>query len=48
MSSTSGAKRPIYEEEIDFEALALVDVDFAKLYRDAGNRIDFQDPNALQ
>ncbi|GAB7342360.1 hypothetical protein MBLNU457_g0578t3 [Dothideomycetes sp. NU457] len=48
MPSNSGAEGPLYEEEIDFEALALVDPEFAKLYRDSGNRIDFQDPNALQ
>lgn len=48
MSSKCGAEGPIYEGEIDFEALALVDSDFAKLFRDSGNRIDFQDADALQ
>ena len=41
-------RRSLYEEEIDFEALALVDADFARLYKASGKKVDFQDPDALQ
>jgi len=48
MTSLDSDGRPLYEEGIDFEALALVDNDFARFYRSSGERIDFQDPEALQ
>jgi len=45
MTSTFPGK---YEDEIDFEALALQDADFAELYKAAGGKLDFQDPATLQ
>lgn len=37
---------PHYDNEVDFAALAIVDGDFARHYRDG--KIDLQDPAALQ
>ena len=48
MDPEKSVRRPLYEKEIDFEALALVDADFARLYRASGSKVDFQDPDALQ
>ena len=39
---------PNYDEEVDFQALAMTDPDFAKFYDDADGHVDFQDPKALQ
>lgn len=39
---------PNYDEEVDFQALAMTDPDFAKFYDDANGLVDFQDPKALQ
>ena len=39
---------PDYDEEVDFQALAITDPDFAKFYDDANGHVDFQDPKALQ
>lgn len=39
---------PNYDEDVDFQALALKDVEFAKFYHESNGRIDFQDPKALQ
>lgn len=36
----------IYDQPVDFAALALVDADFATIYN--GGRIDLKDPEALQ
>jgi 23S rRNA (adenine1618-N6)-methyltransferase len=47
MSSTS-KEAPNYDEEVDFQALAMIDPDFAKFYDDANGHVDFQDPKALQ
>jgi 23S rRNA (adenine1618-N6)-methyltransferase len=41
-------KAPNYDEEVDFQALAMIDPDFAKFYDDANGHVDFQDPKALQ
>jgi hypothetical protein len=41
-------KAPNYDEEVDFQALAMIDSDFAKFYDDANGHVDFQDPKALQ
>ena len=38
----------LYDQGIDFEALALRDADFASIYHASGNKLDFQDPLALQ
>jgi 23S rRNA (adenine1618-N6)-methyltransferase len=47
MTSTS-KEAPNYDEEVDFQALAMVDPDFAKFYDDANGHVDFQNPKALQ
>jgi 23S rRNA (adenine1618-N6)-methyltransferase len=39
---------PNYDEEVDFQALAMTDPDFAKFYDDAHGHVNFQDPKALQ
>lgn len=41
-------KVPNYDEDIDFQALAMTDPDFAKFYDDANGHVDFHDPKALQ
>ncbi|KAH0293948.1 hypothetical protein M436DRAFT_71468 [Aureobasidium namibiae CBS 147.97] len=41
-------KVPSYDEDIDFQALAMTDPDFAKFYDDANGHVDFHDPKALQ
>lgn len=41
-------KVPNYDGDIDFQALAMTDPDFAKFYDDANGHVDFQDPKALQ
>ncbi|KAJ9619289.1 hypothetical protein H2203_008618 [Taxawa tesnikishii (nom. ined.)] len=41
-------KIPNYDDGIDFEALAIQDADFARVYRAANGHVDFQDPKALQ
>ena len=47
MTSTT-PKAPNYDEEVDFQALAMIDSDFAKIYDDANGHVDFHDPKALQ
>jgi len=37
-----------YEDDVDFEALAMQDAEFAEIYQSAGGKVDFQDPKALQ
>lgn len=37
-----------FDEEVDFQALAMTDPDFAKFYDDANGHVDFKDPKALQ
>ncbi|THX36667.1 hypothetical protein D6C98_03190 [Aureobasidium pullulans] len=39
---------PNYDEEVDFQALAMTDPNFAKFYDDAHGHVNFQDPKALQ
>ncbi|KAG9816356.1 hypothetical protein KCU77_g18128, partial [Aureobasidium melanogenum] len=39
---------PNYDEDVDFQALAMTDSDFAKFYDAANGHVDFQDPKALQ
>lgn len=41
-------KMPNYDEDVDFEALAMEDADFAKIYNTANGKVDFQDPKSLQ
>jgi 23S rRNA (adenine1618-N6)-methyltransferase len=41
-------QRPYYHENVNFEALALQDEDFATLLRSNDGRIDWQDPLAIQ
>lgn len=41
-------KVPNYDEDVDFQALAMTDPDFAKLYDAANSHVDFQNPKALQ
>lgn len=41
-------KVPNYDEDVDFDALAVQDADFAKLYNAVNGKVDFQDPKALQ
>lgn len=41
-------KVPNYDEDIDFQALAMTDPDFARFYDDANGHVDFHDPKALQ
>jgi 23S rRNA (adenine1618-N6)-methyltransferase len=42
------SKLPNYEEDVDFQELAMTDPDFAKFFHDADGHVDFQDPKALQ
>lgn len=37
-----------YDQDVDFEALATEDADFAKIYNTANGKVDFQDPKSLQ
>ncbi|KAI5211735.1 siroheme synthase middle domains-like protein [Aureobasidium subglaciale] len=46
MTSPSGV--PNYDQDVDFQELALTDPDFAKFYDNANAHVDFQDPKALQ
>lgn len=39
---------PNYDDDVDFEALAIQDADFAELYYAADGKLDFQDPKAVQ
>ena len=41
-------KLPNYEEDVDFEALALQDADFAKVLSANGGILDFHDPQAVK
>jgi hypothetical protein len=47
MSPTT-PKAPNYDEEVDFQALAMIDSEFAKIYDDANGHVDFHDPKAIQ
>ncbi|KAI4719585.1 hypothetical protein E4T48_04219 [Aureobasidium sp. EXF-10727] len=47
MTSTN-PQVPNYDEEVDFQALAMTDPEFAEFYDDANGHVDFQDPKALQ
>lgn len=42
------ANEPDYEEEIDFQSLALQDPDFNKHYDQNKGKVDWQDPKAQQ
>ncbi|KAH0113202.1 hypothetical protein KCU66_g11664, partial [Aureobasidium melanogenum] len=46
--TSSTSKVPNYDEDVDFQALAMTDSDFAKFYDAANGHVDFQDPKALQ
>jgi len=39
---------PSYDEDVDFEALARDDPDFAEVYDATHHKIDFQDPKSVQ
>jgi hypothetical protein len=41
-------KLPNYEEDVDFEALALQDADFARIVNANGGILDFHDPRAVK
>jgi len=41
-------KLPNYEEDVDFEALALQDADFAKVLNANEGILDFHDPQAVK
>ncbi|KAI5200261.1 hypothetical protein E4T39_05788 [Aureobasidium subglaciale] len=45
---TSPSREPNYDQDVDFQELALTDPDFARFYDHANAHVDFQDPKALQ
>lgn len=42
------SKVPSYDEDVDFEALALQDAGFAKLLNDSNGKIDFHNAAAVK